>query len=82
MRKVRDSKESWEGESGQAHFPFQLGTDVLIKDVPTAQAPSVPRPSPGLINNRPRAAQWAGNVFHLHAQILPALDWVPTDWLP
>lgn len=63
MRMFRNSEESWEGERGRAHLPFQLGTDVFIKDGQIAQIPSVPCPSPGLRNNRPRAAQLAGNVF-------------------
>lgn len=61
VRMFRNPKES--REEKVARFPFQLGADVFIKGIPTTQTPSVPYASPGLRNNRPRAAQLAGSAL-------------------
>lgn len=63
VRTFRNPKESREEKVAWPIFHFQLGADVFIKGVLMTQTPSVPYASPGLSNNRPRAAQLAGSTL-------------------
>lgn len=80
---VPEPKGSWcTAESEHTHswpVAFQLGADVLLKNVPAVQSLSLfPHASPGFRNNTFRAAQLEGNISSPNAKALFPPDRLPT----